>query len=880
MARSNVRRLTALSVSALCLAASAPAVSSTVADRQTLMSTAANAFHDPQSPDVYRALSGMGDPEIGSGSATFDDDFWSTTDPTEIALLRRLLPSNESAADGSYWFNNGNCRVKQPLETLRQRIEMLGAKSAYIDQWIAVQRAAFSACSDRQDSTHTSKVPALPAAMPTHDKRIARLQLADRPYQQATALFYASRMAAAARAFNRIARSSSPHRYYARYMAIAIEAGTQVDRYEYKPLVAVSHSIADARRLLADQSAPAAVRQYAYELIGWIGANNQGLEARRAQVRQALDALELPLIKLTSDTQAQGHYADARDTRKFLFSPLDDAAGIWNGDIPSELTGTRAMAEAARTDPLAEWMIFPRSPFSPPTDAWDSGNSWALATVPKGAARVRAELMRLAPDPANAANPWAHETLMWSNSYNPSLWVMVDRERARAMTTSDQGVLDASDLDFYHQARTAVMYGGRLGLDAAVARLSASADRDGLIWAGAVSESLRYLMSTSRIADAREMRDRLGLNAMAQAEDKTVDTDGVIRSSGILDLLLLLAEDEDHLVPLLSNRSYDQAPLLNRLSINELRHLAERSGVPMEDRAAFARTAWTRTYALGRTVDARLNRLMRTLNPEITGDWLSRPGEAIKPGNRDALQDVLKTPGLNLPIDTYGRHRAIPGSLAPGPGLQNIDHNKRDETNWWCPWRTQTNDDLLDDALAGTIADLEGDTPFDADDSPSLWDQHQEPFLRAIRASSFLLRSSDATEITALTKLRSAPEILTLRTIDWVEHPGLFGGRKGQADALAAAIVTTRWGCDWAGAHGVYSRAAFRLLHQRFPLSDAAKRTKYWFDCNGACDADADGEKKNPRDPGLPSAPSLPSVPKREKALVRVIWSVASTRLQ
>lgn len=200
MARSNVRRLTALSVSALCLAASAPAVSSTVADRQTLMSTAANAFHDPQSPDVYRALSGMGDPEIGSGSATFDDDFWSTTDPTEIALLRRLLPSNESAADGSYWFNNGNCRVKQPLETLRQRIEMLGAKSAYIDQWIAVQRAAFSACSDRQDSTHTSKVPALPAAMPTHDKRVARLQLADRPYQQATALFYASRMAAAARA--------------------------------------------------------------------------------------------------------------------------------------------------------------------------------------------------------------------------------------------------------------------------------------------------------------------------------------------------------------------------------------------------------------------------------------------------------------------------------------------------------------------------------------------------------------------------------------------------------------------------------------------------------------------------------------------------------
>jgi hypothetical protein len=48
---------------------------------------------------------------------------------------------------------------------------------------------------------------------------------------------------------------------------------------------------------------------------------------------------------------------------------------------------------------------------------------------------------------------------------------------------------------------------------------------------------------------------------------------------------------------------------------------------------------------------------------------------------------------------------------------------------------------------------------------------------------------------------------------------------------LGVAVLTTRWGCQRDGGHGAYSRAAFELLHRRFPNTDAARRTRYWYDC-------------------------------------------------
>ena len=75
--------------------------------------------------------------------------------------------------------------------------------------------------------------------------------------------------------------------------------------------------------------------------------------------------------------------------------------------------------------------------------------------------------------------------------------------------------------------------------------------------------------------------------------------------------------------------------------------------------------------------------------------------------------------------------------------------------------------------------------------------------------------------------------MLTERAIAWVKNPGWLDSRDLEADALANAIVVARWSCNRQGSHAAYSREAFKLLHAKFPNSDAAKRTKYWYACPG-----------------------------------------------
>ncbi len=48
-------------------------------------------------------------------------------------------------------------------------------------------------------------------------------------------------------------------------------------------------------------------------------------------------------------------------------------------------------------------------------------------------------------------------------------------------------------------------------------------------------------------------------------------------------------------------------------------------------------------------------------------------------------------------------------------------------------------------------------------------------------------------------------------------------------DALARVIKTTQWACPDVFTHAA-ARAAFDLLHSRYPKSAAAKRTRYWYD--------------------------------------------------
>jgi hypothetical protein len=48
------------------------------------------------------------------------------------------------------------------------------------------------------------------------------------------------------------------------------------------------------------------------------------------------------------------------------------------------------------------------------------------------------------------------------------------------------------------------------------------------------------------------------------------------------------------------------------------------------------------------------------------------------------------------------------------------------------------------------------------------------------------------------------------------------------AEALYLVVRSTRYGCDDKET-GKYSKGAFDLLHKRFPDSNWAKMTKYWY---------------------------------------------------
>jgi hypothetical protein len=833
-------RLNRVSVCALALAlcAVSPAVADTPTERHEMARFAADrAFGDPQSPEVYRALSGMGVPETGIGGDT-RQQYWATDDPVTVADLRRLFPDADLSTPTMFDSNDvRNCRIEQPLATLRARIAVFGADSAYVKQWVRVQRAVFAGCKDWHSPDTPTKPVVLPSPMATDDAHVARLQSQDRAYQAAAALFYAGQLAPSLKAFDRIGRSASPHRYFARYMAIAIGAGSQGDGLGYKPLIPAARSLRDAKALELDPSA-GIVRNYAYDLIGWIGANDQGMDARRVQVRQALDALETPIATLDSDATARQRYQNASGERSQLYSTTEDAAALWNGDVDPELTGTRAMMEAARTDPLAKWMLLPVSPYQP--SGGYNGPAWMVAAMPKGADRVRAELARLAPNPADRNTPWVHAALMWSNHYNPDLWAMVDTETGvmRAGTdltppATDQAAMDAVTLDFYHQVRTAIMFGGDAGFQAALSRL-ADPDPHLVNWTATVRDVLRYLVSNGRLGEARALRDRLGLTAETRAEDRAAAADKTVhdqslRRAGIVNVLLLLAEDENHLVPLMTNRDYDQADLFSHLPIAVLRRLADRTDVPPEDRSAFARMAWARTYALSRTVDPKLDHLMRMLNPDITAHWMSHAGQPVRPNDRMALQDVLATPGLNIDIDRWGRHRKTPDSEAGGIDVARMDHNLNDQDNWWEPRAPDAGVAATHNALELTLAGVDAQASTDDDPTVDPWTAVEPQILSALRPFSFLLRSADPDEESALSGIPTATQLLSERTIAWVQHPGLFGSRNGQAETLAAAVVATRWGGVAFDGQKNLSREVFRLLHDRFPQSDAAKRTKYWY---------------------------------------------------
>ena len=86
-------------------------------------------------------------------------------------------------------------------------------------------------------------------------------------------------------------------------------------------------------------------------------------------------------------------------------------------------------------------------------------------------------------------------------------------------------------------------------------------------------------------------------------------------------------------------------------------------------------------------------------------------------------------------------------------------------------------------------------------------------------------RAEAAGDWEKLKSLPAAPSWLAAQTLEWAERepadPRL-------PEALHLAVRATRYGCT-DGDNRKYSKAAFDLLHRRFPSSEWTKKTPYYY---------------------------------------------------
>jgi hypothetical protein len=228
-----------------------------------------------------------------------------------------------------------------------------------------------------------------------------------------------------------------------------------------------------------------------------------------------------------------------------------------------------------------------------------------------------------------------------------------------------------------------------------------------------------------------------------------------------------------------------------------LKEAAKSNALSSHLRRDVAQAAWLRAVLLGdnKTAD-ELVPILKTLVPELSSfldDFLSAPQSDSK--RFTAIYAWLKFPGLEPVVDSgVGRETPL--------GQQDVYRD-----NWWCAAAFSPGPDAADD---------EKNKP--------------QSFAATTKTGvPVFLRETDkavaAREHSKLNALGAAPNYLCQQVIQWAtRNPN----DPRVPEALHLAVNTTRHGCTDKET-GRWSKAAFDLLHRKYPNSEWAKKTPYWF---------------------------------------------------
>jgi tetratricopeptide (TPR) repeat protein len=233
-----------------------------------------------------------------------------------------------------------------------------------------------------------------------------------------------------------------------------------------------------------------------------------------------------------------------------------------------------------------------------------------------------------------------------------------------------------------------------------------------------------------------------------------------------------------------------------RIPLALLKSAAKGTALPAPLQRDLAQAVWLRAAILGDTKTAdELVPVLSSLVPDLSqllNEYLSATTPQAK--KSVAIYAWLKFPGLE-PVVDIGIGRRTP--------LQQQD-TYRD--NWWC---------------AASYHPPEGGDESEVESPAAFVDRSKLPLLFLSAAE----KTSTQREWETLQALGAAPNYIAQQVIQWANRtpadPRL-------PEALHLAVTSTRYGCT-DDQTGRWSKAAFDVLHRKYPNTPWAKKTPYWF---------------------------------------------------
>ncbi len=775
----------------------------------------------PFSARTWRVLKGLGDPMIDpsyEGGERWEDE------RRFKELATQVLPGVSLPEYIAY-----ECRIGYPLQELEKRIAVLGAGHDYVKQWVKVQLAVFAACGG-------ADVAELPPALEIKDD-LRLIQDADRAYQQATLTFYKDKSSSLDQ-FRAIGASKSPHRPASRYMVANILANAkQLDQAR-----------AEARAILADSSL-SSVHEITQELLGYIANLEDTAAGWSDLLNDTITVIETPAAEILASPKLKADYARALNDIDFagIRSKRDDS---WlDGTLPANPTISKAIVDTARQKPIVPWMIagqtandyYTRAAWQYVGPKWEDrtrsyiNRATALAPGMSPLAKDAIDSLQTRSDPAERAALWAKAK---------GAAAAAETSCGNAPETAAAGIL------LYNAVRVSAQ--GQ-NFDEAYAGLEAFPAKDTKAYSRAVIALGKYLVGLGMLEEGRRYRDRLLTPAFVSGLE-TADKD----VAGQL-ALWLAKDDAEWLATLQTQSRKTDLAVMNFLPAKQLRAMSQDAQTFSDaERALLSRAAWSRVYARGGLPEAKFTEELFALNPEMKAiaDKTAADYPKAKP-DQLRLLTILRTPRYNILLNGPGGWEPLsmtdPGAMG---AIDSFDHNDK---NWWCPFEPDRNLLALRTEFDGVSGN--GTAEWDKDTLAAVIDPATKAQLDAKREA--VLKTNPAVrdigwkEMSSLSKMPSAPKRLSDRAIAWGKRSN---GDDGAPEALALAVKATRYGCDWHGGHGVYSKAAQELLQKKFAGTTWAAQTPYWFDCMNqewSDDPDATGKVATCKPKTWPKQPRL-----------------------